>query len=358
MLDLDAMLIDPTAEFTLDNLKAQIRNYLFGVGAFWYSAVTECWEARYAQVRPGDIEFVSAEIAPCCGNGVVDRHGCGAGPGGTPCEGCDDGNSIGGDGCNALCQIEGRTRPPGCGDGIVQAGFGEACDDGNRDDADGCDSNCTPTGCGNGIATAGEQCDDGNLDPLDGCEADCTLTTRLTPTARPTTLPLTPTAEPTAIRTTEPCITATAIPTAIPTTLRLTPTAIPIITATAIPTAIPTTLRLTPTARPTTLTPGPLTPTPTGTPTATPTHVQKRTPTATPTPSRTRTPVVVLVGDCDANAVVTIDEIVRGVNIALETLPVSACPAMDADGDGAVTVDELIRAVVNALEGVGTASRS
>jgi cysteine-rich repeat protein len=187
--DLGQMLIDPTAEFNLDNLKTSIRNYQVGLshpGIYWYSAVTQCFEQHYGAVQSGDLQIVGLSIGPCCGNGVLDREGCSAGPGGTPCESCDDGNSVGGDGCNALCQIEGRTRPLGCGDGIVQPGFGESCDDGNAIDGDGCDSNCTPTGCGNGIVTAGivtasdvrtgEQCDDGNHDPLDGCEPDCTLT--------------------------------------------------------------------------------------------------------------------------------------------------------------------------------------
>jgi cysteine-rich repeat protein len=62
-----------------------------------------------------------------------------------------------------------------CGNGTSEPG--EGCEDGNTIDGDGCDSNCTPTACGNGIATAGEECDgsdDGAC--LAGCQPDCTCT--------------------------------------------------------------------------------------------------------------------------------------------------------------------------------------
>jgi len=56
-------------------------------------------------------------------------------------------------------------------------------------------------------------------------------------------------------------------------------------------------------------------------------------------------------GDCNANGMVTVDELVRGVNIGLGVQPVSTCPAMDFNGNAAVTVDELVKAVSNALGG-------
>lgn len=56
-------------------------------------------------------------------------------------------------------------------------------------------------------------------------------------------------------------------------------------------------------------------------------------------------------GDCDGSGTVTVDEIVRMVNIALGQQPVSNCPAADSDGSGTVTVDEIVRAVTNALNG-------
>jgi hypothetical protein len=61
--------------------------------------------------------------------------------------------------------------------------------------------------------------------------------------------------------------------------------------------------------------------------------------------------VQVCTGDCSADAAVTIDELIRGTNIALGTLGVSVCSVFDADGDGNVTVDELIVAVNHALTG-------
>ena len=56
-------------------------------------------------------------------------------------------------------------------------------------------------------------------------------------------------------------------------------------------------------------------------------------------------------GDCDGDGAVSIDELVRGVSIALGTLPVSACAAIDVDADGAVGIDELIGALDRALNG-------
>jgi cysteine-rich repeat protein len=86
----------------------------------------------------------------------------------SPGEGCDDGNRVDGDGCDANCTAT------GCGNAVVTAG--EACDDGNVVSGDGCDANCTPTGCGNGVTTAAEECDDANAVEGDGCEPGCRLT--------------------------------------------------------------------------------------------------------------------------------------------------------------------------------------
>jgi 6-phosphogluconolactonase (cycloisomerase 2 family) len=57
----------------------------------------------------------------------------------------------------------------------------------------------------------------------------------------------------------------------------------------------------------------------------------------------------VCTGDCDGDGVVTIDEIIRGVNIALGGLPLEECRWFDASGDSTVTVDEIVLAVNNSL---------
>jgi fibro-slime domain-containing protein len=115
-----------------------------------------------------------------------------------PSEQCDDGNTVPGDGCNGICQIEnGYTCPPKggpcvsdykCGNGILEPG--EVCDDGNTVSGDGCSSNCemvepgyvcaTPgqpcvktSVCGDGRVSPGETCDDGNTTSGDGCSSTC-----------------------------------------------------------------------------------------------------------------------------------------------------------------------------------------
>ena len=72
------------------------------------------------------------------------------------------------------------------------------------------------------------------------------------------------------------------------------------------------------------------------------------TPTPSPLPTPT-TPPIACVGDCSGDGTVTIDEVIRGVNIALGSVQLTNCPPFDANGDGEVTVDELIIAVNAAL---------
>lgn len=145
---------------------------------------------------------------PChyvaCGDGIIDNDGVIA------FEACDDGNATGNDGCSGTCQLEPGydciSVPPGqpcvevqCGDGILsydQFGYYEACDDGNEVGGDGCDANCSfveqgficdapgqpcrePV-CGDGFAdrdpiwgTIFEECDDGNTASGDGCSSSC-----------------------------------------------------------------------------------------------------------------------------------------------------------------------------------------
>ena len=55
------------------------------------------------------------------------------------------------------------------------------------------------------------------------------------------------------------------------------------------------------------------------------------------------------VGDCDGDGSVTVVELIRGVNIALDTTSIDACPSFDVNGDRAVAVNELIGGVNVAL---------
>lgn len=56
-------------------------------------------------------------------------------------------------------------------------------------------------------------------------------------------------------------------------------------------------------------------------------------------------------GDCDFDRAVTVDEIVRGVQIALGATPIGLCRAFDGNRDQSLTVEELVRAVNAALQG-------
>ena len=60
-------------------------------------------------------------------------------------------------------------------------------------------------------------------------------------------------------------------------------------------------------------------------------------------------------GDCDGGGFVSIDELVRAVNIALGSDSVSICTVVDFDGNGQVMIDELIKAVGVALNGCSVA---
>ena len=57
------------------------------------------------------------------------------------------------------------------------------------------------------------------------------------------------------------------------------------------------------------------------------------------------------VGDCDGNGAVTVEELVRGVGMVLDRVPVSECPSFDDDMDGRVSVAELVRSVSRLIEG-------
>ena len=57
------------------------------------------------------------------------------------------------------------------------------------------------------------------------------------------------------------------------------------------------------------------------------------------------------VGDCDGSGDVTVDEILKMVNIALGNDTLDQCEAGDGNMDGQITVDEILTAVNNALNG-------
>ena len=77
--------------------------------------------------------------ASTCGNGVLDET-----------EQCDDGNTVSGDGCSRICQVENNYDCPTAGQACVNLAV-----------------------CGNGVLTSDETCDDGNTVGGDGCSADC-----------------------------------------------------------------------------------------------------------------------------------------------------------------------------------------
>lgn len=122
-----------------------------------------------------------AGLPPPCGDGVLQGD-----------QECEDGNGVGGDGCDDRCHLEPGWECPTlgaacnrtvCGDG--QKRGTEDCDDGNADWGDTCTPVCTLAPscangvctaiCGDGIVDATEACDDGNNRPFDGCSPTCTV---------------------------------------------------------------------------------------------------------------------------------------------------------------------------------------
>ena len=56
-------------------------------------------------------------------------------------------------------------------------------------------------------------------------------------------------------------------------------------------------------------------------------------------------------GDCGGDGMVTVSELITGVNIALGSAQAGQCTSFDGNGDGQVVVNELVSAVANALNG-------
>jgi len=61
-------------------------------------------------------------------------------------------------------------------------------------------------------------------------------------------------------------------------------------------------------------------------------------------------------GDCNQDGVVTIDEVVLAIDIALGEAMPDRCSHLDVSGDHLVTVDELILAATQALNGCPVAT--
>ncbi|MCX6817786.1 MAG: VWA domain-containing protein [Candidatus Aenigmarchaeota archaeon] len=104
--------------------------------SFWAFDDNDCTSGQSIEKKL--VDGITVTSPAICGNGVKEGS-----------EGCDDGNTANGDGCNSGCQVE----------------TGWACT-GTQP------SVCTPA-CGNGIITSPETCDDGNTASSDGCSNVC-----------------------------------------------------------------------------------------------------------------------------------------------------------------------------------------
>lgn len=67
---------------------------------------------------------------------------------------------------------------------------------------------------------------------------------------------------------------------------------------------------------------------------------------SSPTPSPTT-----CAGDCNRSSVVTVDELLTLVSVALGQQGIEVCTVGDTDVDGKITVDEVIGALMRALGG-------
>ncbi|HEU4578639.1 MAG TPA: DUF4215 domain-containing protein [Polyangiaceae bacterium] len=102
---------------------------------------------------------------PHCGDAVVNGD-----------EECDNGVNLDRYSTSAEACGPGCKRPSFCGDGVVDALFGERCDDAKNDNSyGGCSDTCgLGPRCGDGeVNGGGEECDDGNRINGDGCNLSC-----------------------------------------------------------------------------------------------------------------------------------------------------------------------------------------
>ncbi len=119
--------------------------YTCGAGGTGPCSKTVCGNATAPSSTPGSTAYVNTAKANA-----------------EPGEGCDDGNTIAGDGCGPTCQLEPKvttgTNPSvavTCGDGLVTGT--EECDDGNTTGGDGC-SYIAPNDAGNCKIETGWSC--------------------------------------------------------------------------------------------------------------------------------------------------------------------------------------------------------
>ncbi|MFH1592261.1 MAG: hypothetical protein ABIB47_02755 [Candidatus Woesearchaeota archaeon] len=170
-------------------------NLIFEDGLVWARKTLEWtnWELVFQGVQNPQFRFnlvsdgVPSRLSPIltvsrpteeCGDGLVDDVE----------EECDDGDLVGGDGCNATCGIEEGWSCAGepsvcndvCGNGITEENYGEECDLGDENSARGeCSTHCELTYCGDGVEQTPnghglqEECDDGNENSNDGCTDSC-----------------------------------------------------------------------------------------------------------------------------------------------------------------------------------------
>ena len=144
----------------------------------------------------GAVQAAKDALAPSlCGNAKVDPN--------EDCDNAENNSDVTANACRTSCTF------PVCGDGIIDALFGETCDDGDGNSnttPDACRRTCSPPICGDGIVDSGEecdaktdcteqctftaqpahvcgngimeeseQCDDGNIIDADGCSALCVI---------------------------------------------------------------------------------------------------------------------------------------------------------------------------------------
>ncbi|PCC68073.1 Myxococcus cysteine-rich repeat-containing protein [Nannocystis exedens] len=87
-------------------------------------------------------------------------------------EECDDGNTKDGDGCSAMCAIEGGETEGTSGEPNETEGTDGTSGEPNETEGS---STTSASACGDGVVEGSESCDDGNTASGDGCSSECTI---------------------------------------------------------------------------------------------------------------------------------------------------------------------------------------